>query len=72
VVGDSVYSGYNRAIACAKSDDVKGVLTDMHYQALHAAKLQVEHPITKVLLEMEAPLPDDMQKLIELLNAHEV
>lgn len=72
VVGDSVYSGYNRAVASAKSDDVKDALKNMHYQALHAAKLQMEHPITKVLLDIEAPLPDDIQNLIELLNAHEV
>ena len=72
VAGDSVYGGYNRAIAAAKSDDVKDALTKMHHQALHAAKLQLEHPITKVLLEIEAPLPEDIQNLIELLNAHEV
>ena len=72
VVGDSVYGGYNRAIAAAKSEDVKDALKNMHYQALHAAKLQLQHPITKVLLEIEAPLPDDIQNLIELLNSHEV
>jgi 23S rRNA pseudouridine1911/1915/1917 synthase len=72
VVGDSVYGGYNRAIAAAKSDALKDALKNMHYQALHAAKLQLEHPITKVLLEIEAPLPEDIQNLIELLNSHEV
>jgi 23S rRNA pseudouridine1911/1915/1917 synthase len=68
VVGDSVYGGYNRAIVAAKSDDVKDALKNMHHQALHAAKLQVEHPITKVLLDIEAPLPDDMEVLVTLLS----
>src|SRR5690606_39537930 len=61
VVGDSVYGGYNRAIAAAKTDALKTALQHRKYQALHAANLQLQHPITKVLLDIEAPLPDDMR-----------
>lgn len=72
VVGDSVYGGYNRAIAAAKTDALKTALQHRKYQALHAANLQLQHPITKVLLDIEAPLPDDMQNLITLLDNDEI
>ena len=72
VVGDAVYSGYKRAVSSAKNSELKSALREMHYQALHAARLQMEHPITKVLLDIETPLPEDMQNLIELLNKETV
>jgi 23S rRNA pseudouridine1911/1915/1917 synthase len=72
VVGDSVYGGYNRAIAAAKSEELKNALKNMHHQALHAAQIQLQHPVTKVLLDIEAPLPDDIQNLMELLSEEKV
>lgn len=37
-------------------------------QALHAAQLSFTHPVTGVLLEFEARLPDDFQSLIDRLR----
>ena len=37
-------------------------------QALHAYRLSFVHPITGELLELEAPLPDDIKKLIETIK----
>ncbi len=37
-------------------------------QALHASRLRFIHPVEKRPLELEAPLPDDMQRLIERLG----
>ena len=37
-------------------------------QALHAWKLEVNHPLTGTRLHFEAPVPDDMQNLITLLR----
>jgi 23S rRNA pseudouridine1911/1915/1917 synthase len=33
-------------------------------QALHARYLSFRHPVTGAIMELEAPLPDDMQELI--------
>jgi 23S rRNA pseudouridine1911/1915/1917 synthase len=38
-------------------------------QALHAARLSVHHPRTNELLSFEAPLPDDMARLLDRLRA---
>lgn len=40
----------------------------MEGQALHAAVLGFEHPRTGEQLHFEAPLPEDMQKLLEVLR----
>ena len=37
-------------------------------QALHAAKLTLRHPLTKIPLTLQAPLPADMQLLLNLLQ----
>jgi len=38
-------------------------------QALHAARLGLIHPVTHVAMEWEAPLPEDMQKLLNAMKA---
>ena len=38
--------------------------------ALHAWKLEINHPKTNERLEFEAPLPDDMQNLLDALREH--
>jgi 23S rRNA pseudouridine1911/1915/1917 synthase len=49
VVGDGVYGGRDVAIA---------------RQALHAWRVSLPHPVTRQRLELEAPLPDDMRRLL--------
>jgi 23S rRNA pseudouridine1911/1915/1917 synthase len=41
-------------------------------QALHAAKLGLEHPETGEYCEWEQALPDDMQQLLRLLAENEL
>ncbi len=50
LVGDFLYNPQNK---------------DLSRQALHAWKLSFAHPITKEILNMEAPLPEDMKKYWE-------
>jgi hypothetical protein len=38
-------------------------------QALHATRLALEHPLTGKTLEFEAPVPADMQALLDVLEA---
>lgn len=56
LVGDDLYGG---------SIDLLG------RQALHCAKCVFEHPFTKEKLSFEAPLPEDMRKIVEIANKKE-
>jgi 23S rRNA pseudouridine1911/1915/1917 synthase len=42
----------------------------MDRTALHAWKLQIEHPVTKKPMEFEAPLPDDINSLLANLRRY--
>ena len=46
-------------------------LNSFKHQALHAYKLSLVHPITKKRMEWKAPMPADMQQLIEALRVDE-
>jgi len=69
LVGDPVYGGRLR-LPKGTSDELRDVLAAFHRQALHAQQLTLEHPETGEILSWEAPLPDDMVKLIEALRKH--
>ena len=49
---------------------LKSLLSDLRFarQALHAAELGFNHPVTGQNLSFEAPIPDDMQELIDELE----
>jgi 23S rRNA pseudouridine1911/1915/1917 synthase len=50
-------------------DDLYGDTTKLlNRQALHAAKLVLNHPISNELLEINSPMPNDMHNLIKKLN----
>lgn len=54
LIGDHLYGGYNPAL--------------LDRQALHAYKLCFRHPVSGEPLTVEAPLPADMQQLINRLE----
>ena len=54
IIGDDMYSG--------KTDP------RMPRQALHCYRLNIVHPVTKKLLKLEAPLPEDMVMLKNVLR----
>ena len=67
VFGDPVYGGRNRT---------SGIKADLHRradsllklidrQALHAADLQFEHPVSGERLQFATPLPDDFDRLVK-------
>lgn len=49
---------------------VQQALQEFPRQALHAAELGFEHPITGEFLEFTVPEPEDFQTLLELLETH--
>ena len=68
IVGDPVYAGRHRNPAGALPE-LLSFLQQFKRQALHAWKLTFEHPDSGEEVTFEAPLPDDMQQLITLLQA---
>jgi len=54
IVGDPVYG------SGSKQHEIT-----LNRQFLHAYQLKFTHPTTKVMLELEAPLPDDLQAVLE-------
>jgi len=66
IVGDPLYAGRQwRNLADPRA---KAACRSFPRQALHAWRLVFEHPATKEEIAFEAPLPDDLQDLIELLR----
>ncbi len=70
VVGDPVYGG-RRRIPAGAGPGLVAALEDFKRQALHAARLKLEHPTTGKEMEWEAPLPEDMAHLVKVLEADE-
>jgi len=67
VVGDPVYSGRSRIPAEAEESFLE-LLKNFNRQALHAWRLSLNHPETGELIQWEAPLPEDMQKLVAAMK----
>jgi 23S rRNA pseudouridine1911/1915/1917 synthase len=67
VVGDPVYGGRFKLPPKA-TEELIHELRNFKRQALHAAELTLEHPITHEQLTWKAPLPQDMQNLLICLK----
>lgn len=72
LIGDPMYGKF-RGLKVAGSgpavEAAKDATRDFARQALHAAVLGFEHPITKEEMRFEAPLPDDFEALLAALRA---
>jgi 23S rRNA pseudouridine1911/1915/1917 synthase len=71
LVGDQVYGGrFQMPADC--NPELAEILRGFKRQALHAAKLGLEHPVTGEYCEWEQALPEDMQKLLKALAENEL
>ena len=70
VIGDPLYGRALRSgqMPDAVSRDCLAALRDFARQALHAASLGFDHPVTKEALNFETPMPDDMAGLIKTIE----
>lgn len=71
VLCDGLYSGRNRiapALLGLPADAVVGGGSLIERQCLHAAELAIDHPVTRERLVLAAPLPADMQRLLDCLR----
>lgn len=66
LVGDRVYGG-RLALPKGATEDLRAALRAFPRQALHAARLRFEHPVTGQPVECAAPLPSDLRDLLAAL-----
>lgn len=67
IVGDPDYGGRRRLPAGA-SPELVSALEGFKRQALHAARLKLEHPVSRKEMEWEAPMPGDIAGLVGILE----
>ncbi len=70
VVGDPTYGGRLKLPANA-SPALAEQLRSFKRQALHATRLQLNHPATHQPLQWQSPLPPDMQTLLDTLDTEQ-
>lgn len=68
LVGDPVYGKRGQYPYPTLSLKAQNALNNFKHQALHAYQLGFAHPVTKKSLLFQAPLPDDIRELIEVLR----
>ena len=68
IMGDETYATGFKTKGTRLSPPARAALEALGRQALHAAVLGFEHPITHEHLRFEAPLPADMSLLVESLR----
>ena len=68
LLGDPVYGGRRKIAGGALPETAKALLHGFDRQALHAARLGFEHPVTGDRLSFEADLPPDMADLLVALR----
>jgi 23S rRNA pseudouridine1911/1915/1917 synthase len=69
LIGDQTYGGKRKVAAKAAGLAAAEAALTFPRQALHAASLGFDHPVTGEDLMFEAPLPPDMQALYDVLAA---
>ncbi len=67
LLGDTAYGGRAR-IPKGASAELTEMIRQFDRQALHAAMLRFEHPVTGEELEFHAPIPNDMVAMTEALR----
>ena len=67
IVGDPLYAG--RQWRNLEDSRVQAACRSFPRQALHARRIAFEHPVTKEDVEFEAPLPPDLEELLETLRS---
>ena len=68
LLGDSVYGAGFKTKATQLSAGARLALEALGRQALHAATLGFEHPITGEALSFSSPPPDDFIRLVNALR----
>ncbi|MCC5860186.1 MAG: 23S rRNA pseudouridine(1911/1915/1917) synthase RluD [Ectothiorhodospiraceae bacterium] len=70
LVGDPVYGGRPR-LPKGADEPLRQALAGLRRQALHAARLTLDHPATGETMRWEAPRPPDLEAVLDALRRHE-
>ncbi len=68
MIGDSLYGGHFFSEHDIAGDGSTEPL--IVYQCLHARRIEFRHPIKEIPLTVEAPIPPQFQKILDLLRTH--
>lgn len=68
IIGDPVYFGRKARRGFTGDTDISQMISTLSRQMLHAWQIQFVHPVTEENVSFNAPLPDDMQDLIDTLR----
>jgi len=71
LLGDGTYGIKRLRLMKGASEELSDALRNYRHQALHAAHIEFIHPISGEPLSFDAPIPDDFNRLIELLREDE-
>ena len=70
IIADRQYAGHDHI----SLKDLSELETDgtplIARQALHAFRLELRHPVTDAIMQFEAPLPDDFQRVLDAIRTH--
>lgn len=72
LLGDAVYGGTRLRLPKQAQEATRRLLQQFPRQALHAAQLGLVHPETEEDMQWQAPLPADMQQLLQVLQQEAV
>ena len=75
VFSDATYGGRGKQLAGlnkARSQFVTKLLREFRRQMLHAKTLAFAHPATGEFMEFDSPIPQDMERLLEILRRTDV
>jgi 23S rRNA pseudouridine1911/1915/1917 synthase len=68
LLGDNTYGTGFASKSRLLGEEARDSLLKLHRQALHARSLAFEHPVTHEVMAFEAPIPDDIEALLEALR----
>ena len=68
LLGDAVYGSHFKTKASRLNATAQALLAALRRQALHAAHLTIEHPLTEEVMSFDADWPDDMAHLAQALR----
>jgi 23S rRNA pseudouridine1911/1915/1917 synthase len=68
IVGDRTYAGRLK-VPAGLNESMRTKIQQFNRQALHATRLTITHPHTDEIMSWEAPMPADMQEIVDALAA---
>ena len=71
IVGDNKYNGgrnRTKGFTPEIQKKIEDILTPLNHHLLHARRISFTHPDTGQKVSYEAPIPDDMKKIMEAVN----